>query len=301
VVVRVDKGMSLDAVEKVLVSKGIVANGTVFKWYVKFSGAPTVEAGEYTFAKRDSMAAALKTLKDGARSTEKQITFTVPEGLTLKEIADKVGELPGLSADKFMEVAQSGTVRSKYEPAGSNNLEGLLMPETYFLSPKDNEATILQKMVDVFDQTADQLDLANGAAKLKLTPYQVVVAASIVEREALVPEDRAMIARVIYNRLDQGMKLQMDSTIQYALGERKQHILYADLEVDSPYNTYKIDGLPPGPIASPGKASLEAALAPTPGPWLYFVVSDANGKQAFATNDADFNKLVAEAEKKGLL
>jgi UPF0755 protein len=301
VTVRVDKGMSLGDVEKLLASKGVVVNGTVFKWYVKFNGAPSVEAGDYTFHKRDSMAAALKTLKDGARSTEKPITFTVPEGLTLKEIADKVGELPGRSAEKFLEVAKSGTVRSRYEPAGSNNLEGLLLPETYFLSPGDDETAILRKMVDLFDQTADRVNLVNAAAKLKVTPYQVVIVASMVEREAKVPEDRGPIAQVIYNRLNAGMRLQIDATVEYALGEHKTSLLYSDLDVDSPYNTYKVDGLPPGPIASPGQASLEAAAQPTTGPWLYYVLSDSNGKHAFATTLDEFNRLVAEAKQKGII
>jgi UPF0755 protein len=198
-------------------------------------------------------------------------------------------------------VAQSGTVRSRYEPAGSNNLEGLLLPETYFLSPGDDETAILRKMVDLFDQTADRVNLVNAAAKLKVTPYQVVIVASMVEREAKVPEDRGPIAQVIYNRLNAGMRLQIDATVEYALGEHKTSLLYSDLDVDSPYNTYKVDGLPPGPIASPGQASLEAAAQPTTGPWLYYVLSDSNGKHAFATTLDEFNRLVAEAKQKGII
>ena len=299
--VRVEKGMSVADIGKMLEREGVISSATIFRYYARLNGgANSVQAGEYTFHKRESMGKVISILEHGAKG-EEQVSLTIPEGLTLDEIADKVGELPGRSADRFRELAKGGTIRSQYEPSGVDSLEGLLLPETYEFNKSDDEATILRRMVQTFDQTATELGIASAAEKLKITPYQAVIVASLVEREARVPEDRGPIARVIYNRLDKGMRLQIDATVLYALGEHKDTVLYTDLDVDSPYNTYRVDGLPPGPIASPGKASLQAALQPTPGPWLFYVLSEANGKHAFASNLAEFNRLVAQAHAKGLL
>jgi UPF0755 protein len=141
---------------------------------------------------------------------------------------------------------------------------------------------------------------ASAAAPTGLGPYQLIVAASLVESEAKVKEDRPLIASVISNRLQKGMKLEIDATVLYAIGH-KDKVLYSDLEVDSPYNTYKIDGLPPTPISAAGKASLEAMLHPTATTYLYYVLSDKNGKHAFATTPAEFEALKAEARRKGLI
>jgi UPF0755 protein len=126
------------------------------------------------------------------------------------------------------------------------------------------------------------------------------VAASLVESEAKVHEDRTLIASVISNRLEKGMKLQIDATVLYAIGH-KDRVLYKDLEVDSPYNTYKIDGLPPTPISASGRASLEAMLRPAKTTYIYYVLSDKNGKHAFATTASEFEALKAEARRKGLI
>ena len=298
--VQVAKGMSVADIGKLLEQKGVISSATIFHYYARLTGgASSVQAGEYTFHKNESMGKAISILEKGA-AVEEQVKLTIPEGLTLDEIAEKVGELPGRSAGRFRELATSGTIRSQYEPDDVNSLEGLLLPETYEFNKTDDEAAILRRMVETFDQTATDLGIASAAEKLKITPYQAVIVASMVEREAKVPEDRGPIARVIYNRLDQGMRLQIDATVLYALGEHKDVVLDKDLEVDSPYNTYKVDGLPPGPIASPGKASLQAALQPTPGPWLYYVLSEPNGKHAFATTLDEFNRLVADARARGV-
>lgn len=298
--VRVEKGMSIGDIGSLLERNGVISSSTVFKFYVKLKGSTSVEAGDYTLHKHESMGTVLKILGGGAKSTEKQVTLTIPEGLTLKEIAAKVGELPGRSADRFMQLATNGEIRSQYEPANVTSLEGLILPETYFFYPNDDEATILKRMVEAFDQTANELNITAAGAKYKITPYQLVIVASMIEREAKVPEDRPDIAQVIYNRLAKGMRLQIDATVLYALGKHQDVVLFSDRDVDSPYNTYKVDGLPPGPIASPGRASLQAAVAPTQGTYLYYVLVDENGKHGFASTDAQFNQLLAEARRKGL-
>jgi UPF0755 protein len=297
--VRIEKGMSIADIGSLLEEKGVISSAKIFRYYTKLNGSDEVQAGDYTFHRRESMGSVIETLKGGATS-EAPIVLTIPEGLTIKAIADKVGELPGRSSDRFLEVAKSGAVRSQYEPPGSTNLEGLLLPETYYFNKNDDETAILRRMVETFDRTATSVGITSAAARLKITPYEAVIVASMVEREAKVPEDRGPIARVIYNRLDNNMRLQIDATVLYALGEQKDTVLLSDLEVNSPYNTYKIDGLPPGPIASPGKSALGAALQPTPGQWLFYVLSEANGKHAFATTLDEFNRLVADARRRGI-
>jgi UPF0755 protein len=156
-------------------------------------------------------------------------------------------------------------------------------------------------MVGAFDNTATQAGVQDAAAHAGVAPYDAIVVASLIEKEAKVDEDRPMIARVIYNRLTKNMKLGVDATVDYALGVHKAQLTNADLAIDSPYNTRKFPGLPPTPIAAPGRKALDAALNPTPGPWLFYVLADANGRHAFATTDAEFEQLRRQAQQKGLL
>ncbi len=298
--VRIEKGMSMADIADLLEREDVISSATIFRYYARLNGgASSVQAGEYTFRKNESMGKVIQILGRGARG-EEQISLTVPEGLTMDQIADKVGALPGKSRERFLDAARSGAVRSQYQAANAPSLEGLILPETYSFNKSDDEIGMLRRMVQNFDQTATSLGIAGAADRLKITPYEAVIVASLVEREARVPEDRGQIARVIYNRLNEGMPLQIDATVLYALGEHKDTVLFEDLEIDSPYNTYKVPGLPPGPIASPGKASLQAALQPPPGPWLFYVLYEANGKHAFATTLDEFNRLVADARRRGV-
>jgi UPF0755 protein len=299
VAVTVSPGMSTADIGELLEREGVIPSATVFKYYSRLTGAGGIQAGNYTVRKGESLSKVFDVLQGGARSEEGQ-PITVPEGLRLEQIADVVGRLPGRSSEKFLELARSGAVRSQYQPAGSNDLEGLLLPETYFVGHDEDEGRILRRMVDAFDKAATELDIAAGASRHGISPYQLVTVASMVEREARVPEDRGPIAQVIYNRLARDMPLEIDATVLYALGEHKETVLFKDLEVDSPYNTYKYPGVPPGPIASPGRRALEAAITPTPGPFLYYVVIEENGKHAFAETLAEHNRNIEAARKKGL-
>lgn len=299
--VTVEKGMSTVQIGELLAREGVIANATVFKYYVKLTGSPSIEAGDYTLEKKSDLAHVMKVLKAGAAKAEDD-RVTIPEGLTLPKIAALVGEqLPGRSAQKFLDVAKSGVVRSQYQPPGSTNIEGFILPETYFVAKADDETAVLKKMVDAFDQMAAKLDLTGAAARLHVTPYQVIVVASIVEREALVDEDRGKVARVIYNRIDQKMQLQMDSTVLYAIGkEGKSNVTLDDRKINSPYNTFIAPGLPPGPISQPGRKSLEGAVAPPAGDWVYFVTTDVSGRSSFTASYSQFLKDVAVCEAKGL-
>ena len=306
VAVDVLPGTSVAGAATRLEDEGVITSARIFRLYLKATGgADSVQAGEYELRKNLSMGDVRAALRRGPSIKFQRLT--IPEALTLEKIADRVGELPGRSRDKFLAVARSGEVRSKYQPPGNTNLEGLLFPDTYLLTDKEDETAIVRRLVGRFDQVADEVGIATagsgqeGQAKPpSLSAYQLIVAASLVESEAKVHEDRTLIASVISNRLEKGMKLQIDATVLYAIGH-KDRVLYKDLEVDSPYNTYRIDGLPPTPISASGKASLEAMLRPADTTYIYYVLADKNGKHAFATTASEFEALKAEARRKGLI
>lgn len=291
--VTVPEGASTSKIGALLDANHVIRSSQFFRIYVKLRGLGPFQAGEYTFRRNQSISSAASVLKKGPSS--KFLRLTIPEGFTLKEIADRVGQLPGRSAATFLQVAQSGAVHSRFQPAGSTNLEGLLFPDTYFIDPKDTEETILRRMVETFDNNA-------GAAGVQT--YDQIIIASLVESEGKVDADRPKIAQVIYNRLQKGMPLQIDATIIYARGgvhRENGQVLNKDLQVDSPYNTYKNKGLPPTPIASAGRASLSAALAPTPGPWLFYVKFQADGTHAFAVTGDEQNRNIADARRRGVI
>lgn len=297
--VTVDQGMSTAGIAAMLEREGVIANATVFKYYARLTGVGAIEAGDYSMQLNSDLSDVVEVLEGGAARADDE-RVTVPEGLTLPQVAAVIGEMPGRSAEKFLEVANSGTIRSQYQPEDVDSLEGLILPETYFVDQGSDEAAILQRMVDSFDGVAGDLDLSGAAARFGITPYQAVIVASLVEREARVDEDRGKVARVIYNRLEAGMQLQIDATVLYALGREQESVSFKDREVDSPYNTYRIPALPPGPIASPGRKSLEATVAPTPGNWIYYVLTDPSGRHSFTADDREFQNLVNECIAKGL-
>jgi UPF0755 protein len=168
-----------------------------------------------------------------------------------------------------------------------HSLEGLLGTGVYQVLPGESDATLLQQMVDRFDTTAEAVGLQSGAAALGMTPYQVVTVASIVQKEGVYSQNLAKVARVVDNRLARGMALQMDSSVLYSEHRDGGPVTSADLALDSPYNTYLHKGLTPTPICFPSQASLEAALHPATGSWLYFVVVQRDGTEAFADTFAE--------------
>jgi UPF0755 protein len=248
---------------------------------------------------------AISRLEEGPPQTKPDVKLFIPPGLRVDQIAERVGELPGLDAQKFLDVVNSGEIKSKYQPAGVTSLEGLLFPDTYLVGADWDEKQVAQLLVNQFDTIADKVGLAN-ATQQGLTPYQVVVIASLIQTETKITEEGPSVAAVIHNRLQQNMALQIDYTLCYA---RKQITGTgcppppndSDKTLDSPYNTYEHTGLPPTPIASVTEASLAAALSPANVPYLYYVVADADGHHAFATTLAEHEANVEAAREKGLL
>lgn len=297
--VAIDPGSSLSSIASQLEDEDVLTSARIFRLYLKATGGEeSFQAGEYALRRNSSMGDVADTLAGGPEVV--YVKLTVPEGLTLTEIAERVGKLPGLSAEKFTEQAKAGSTRSRYQPAEVSTLEGLLFPDTYLFTDRDDEADIIRRLVGRFDEVAGDVGLGSRPAPVGLSPYQVAVAASLVETEAKVPEDRPLIASVIENRLERDMKLQIDATVLYALGKHKSRVLFRDLEVDSPYNTYKVDGLPPTPIGASGRASLEAMLDPADTEYIYYVLTDESGKHAFAETSAEFERFKADSRRRGV-
>ena len=225
--------------------------------------------------------------------------FTVPEGFTVQQILDRIVATKRFSKASLSKALVAPNLEVPFRPKGVKSLEGLLFPQTYRVDKDATPTVVVQQMLDQLDSVMHQFDLS--ATPRHLNPYQILTIASMVEREAKVPEDRPKIARVIYNRLATGRPLQIDATVQYALGTAKPRLSTKDLQVASPYNTYLHVGLPPTPIASPGQDSIKAAMEPANGPWLFYVLIDADGHHAFTASATEFARLKDEAKRKGLL
>ncbi len=293
----VPPGGSLYQMAPAMAREGVVANAALFRLWLRLMPPGPIQPGLYVLHRNESFAAAVAGFEGGPRV----IRVTIPPGFTLDQIAAAVAaKMPGHSASQFLAVAKGGSIRSPYEPAGTSSLEGLLYPATYAFSPNATDAQIISAMVSRFNAEASSLQLAARARSMGFSPYQMVVVASMVEREAKLAADRPRVARVIYNRLADNMALQIDATEAYALGNPAGGITRAELQSPSPYNTYLNKGLPPTPIASPSRASLVAAMFPSPGPWLYYVVVSASGREAFSSTYAGQQANVALARQRGL-
>ena len=297
VVVRVKEGWGASEIGKVLADKGVIDSALVFQVWSTVTRAGPFQAGSYQMHKGIGIRAAVGRLEDGPLA-EPDVKLLLPPGKTLAQIAAIVGKLPGRSAEKFTKAVESGVVRSKFQPADVQSLEGFLFPDTYFVGPDEDEEAILGKLVARFDEIGDKVGLATAT---RVTPYQTIVVASLIQTEAKLAEDAPLIAAVIYNRLRDGMQLQIDSTLCFAKGGCPPAPTDADKQINSPYNTYLIAGLPPTPISSVTEVSLAAAMAPANVPYKFYVLADANGKHAFATTLEEHERNVAAARAAGLL
>lgn len=294
--VTVPLGASTSRIAATLAQDHVISDSFWFRVYLKLHGGGSFDAGVYALRAHDSYPHLVKAL----HGSELSRRLVVPEGFTLSQIASRVGALPGHTAAHFLAVAQSGQVRSPLEPAGSNNLEGLLFPDTYTVALGESDATLLDQMIGRFMDAAAQTGLSQAPSSVGLSPYQTVVVASLIEREAKLAGDRGLVAEVVYNRLAKGMKLQIDASVLFALGPGRTTLTSSDLTTASPYNTYRVTGLPPGPIANPGQAALSAALHPPTGTYLYYVVVAPDGQEAFSSTLAGQEANIALARRRGL-
>ena len=297
VVITVHQGESTDSIVSALSQQHVIGSSLAFRISDFFHGAPSVLPGSYALHENQTFAEVRALLAAGPNI----YPVDVRPGFTLSEVAAQVDSLPGHAQGGFTAAASSGAVHSTFSPPGSNNLEGMLGTGSYLILPGETDVTIVRAMVQRFDQDAQAAGLSTAsAASLGLTPYQVIIAASVVEKEGYIPVNMPDVARVIYNRLAQDMPLQMDSTVLYALGQDGGPVTSQDLKIQSPYNTYLNKGLPPTPICMPSKDAMDAALHPPPGAWLYFVLVDKNGTMAFSDTYAQQQANEQLAKSRGL-
>jgi len=283
-------GMSVSEIGKELYERGIIDSEMKFWWTAKLNGFENkVKSG--TFAMQTGMTPrdALEILVYGNTVT---IRFTIPEGFSVRDIAQRLDDEGLVKADAFISLAK--TYRPYPYVEEHENVryaaEGFLFPDTYEINGEFDAARIMQMMAENFDRRLTK-EMRDRAREMDLSIYELVTLASLVEKEAYHEEDRPIIAQIFLKRLRLGMPLQADPTVQYLLDAPKEDLLYRDTEIESPYNTYQNVGLPPGPIASPGTASLMAVLHPADTNYLYFV-ADRNGNNYYATNYADHLALV---------
>ena len=283
-------GMSVSEIGKELYERGIIDSEMKFWWTAKLNGFENkVKSG--TFAMQTGMTPrdALEILVYGNTVT---IRFTIPEGFSVRDIAQRLDDEGLVKADAFISLAKTYRPYPYVEEHENVRyaVEGFLFPDTYEINGEFDAARIMQMMAENFDRRLTK-EMRDRAREMDLSIYELVTLASLVEKEAYHEEDRPIIAQIFLKRLRLGMPLQADPTVQYLLDAPKEDLLYRDTEIESPYNTYQNVGLPPGPIASPGTASLMAVLHPADTNYLYFV-ADRNGNNYYATNYADHLALV---------
>jgi len=283
-------GTGPNAIGRLLVEAGVVRDMATWRLAVWRSGeATSLKAGEYRFA--DAMTPGDVVHKIG-RGDVYLRSITIREGLTIRQMA-RVFEDAGFGpASAFLAAARDGVLVSGFDPA-ARNLEGYLFPDTYLMPRRSSAADLVRRMVSQFGSVMTD-DLRRAAAARGLSVREAVTLASLVEKETAKADERPIVAAVYHNRLKKRMGLQCDPTVIYALelrGGFNGNLTRADLKTDSPYNTYRYAGLPPGPIAAPGQASLEAAVRPAAVDYLFFV-SRNDGTHAFASTLGDHNRNV---------
>ncbi|TMR98601.1 endolytic transglycosylase MltG [Nonomuraea basaltis] len=300
VVIEIKDGQSAAEVAEELERQGVVASARAFTNAIGNAGkSDQLQPGSYKLRKQLPATTAVSMLLTPDNRLLAKVRLK--EGLRLSDTLTTLAKETGKPVKEFTAAAKDAGDLD-LPPYAKGRLEGYAFPATYEFQPKTTPTQMLAAMVDRFKQTADKVDLEGGAKALGHTPHEIIIIASIVQAEAGRAEDMPKIARVIYNRLgrEPQMKLEMDSTVMYALGKYGTAATIPETKIKSRYNTYAHPGLPPGPIANPGDHAIEAALNPEKGDWLYFVATDPKSNiTKFATTEAERQALLAEYESNG--
>ena len=305
--VVIPEGATGSTVAQLLTDQGLIEHSALFRLAIRLDGtgtkpiesfrgilqgrraeARTIQQGTYTLYQGDSPLQLLHAIYQGPRRPKMPDAFkvTVPEGLTIHQMAELFD-----NAEAFIRAAHDPDLIARLA-LNVASLEGFLMPNTYFFDKKPTEREVVERMLQQFLDDWNRLRLELPEAR-DADVLEVVTLASLIEEEARADEERPLVASVLHNRIEKKMALDMDSTLQYALGKYGQRMLDADKAIDSPYNTYKYPGLPPGPISSPGLRCIRAALTPAKSDYLFFV-SNADGKtHTFSETIAEHNAAVA--------
>lgn len=294
--VIIPEGSGAKAISELLLDNRVIGDATEFVNQVTANGQESaLKPGTYTFTGPLALDDVIDTLVAGPSAE----SFTVPEGFTVSQTADRVAEAyPGtITAEDFLACVNDASAYAADYPfvadAYNNTLEGFLFPKTYPLIDGATADSVVRQMLDQYKSEIAGIDFSAAEAR-GLTEYQVLIVASLIEREASLDDERPLVSSVIYNRLSSDMLLQIDATIAYAAGTTE--ITQEDLDTDGPFNTYLNKGLPPGPICSPGLASLEAAAAPADTSYLYYVVTgEGDGSHNFSETYEEHQNNVAQS------
>ncbi|ACB85348.1 endolytic transglycosylase MltG [Natranaerobius thermophilus] len=274
--IEIPRGSNLRQVADILEDNGIIRDATLFRYYARFSGYDAqLQAGEYLFEDEIAPEEVLIKLAQGD-VIDRSIRFTIPEGLRADQVAQRL-ESQGLGdKDKFLELFSEPEewdywfLEGLAEEHVKFPLEGFLYPDTYQVQEDISEEEVVKRMLDQFNEVFDE-SYQEKKEHQGFNIHELITIASIVEREAVIDDERGKVAGVFLNRLENNMRLEACATVEYVLQENKPVLSDADTQIETPYNTYQNSGLPPGPIASPGRASIEAALDPKEHDYLFFV------------------------------
>jgi UPF0755 protein len=289
--VEIAEGSSTGDIAEKLAMRGVIPSSTMFTIRARLDGIDSkFRPGGYNLSTGMEYDAVVERLLAGppVRYTD----VTIPEGFTVEQIAARFEEKAGIPAADIVALGLGGAEQFAPEHpylAGVYNgsLEGYLFPKTYRVLDGSSAAEVIEMMLDQFDAEIGAVDMTVPTSK-GLTLHQIVTIASMIEREARVAEERPLVSSVVYNRLAIGMYLETDATIEYVIKKNRPRLLNSDLRIDSPYNTYTNLGLPPGPIASPGLASLQAAAAPAETKFIYYVLTSKDGSHTFCETLEEF-------------
>jgi UPF0755 protein len=303
--VTIPIGSSSRKIAAILEENNVIKDDKVFRYYVKFKNESGFMAGDYKLNQAMTFKEIIESLKSGKILQEAVFSLTIPEGKQLEQITAIIAEKTGYTQEELMTklndrayieelIAEYPVVLTEevFQEGIRYPLEGYLFPATYaFYEEKPSVEKIVYTMLDKTEEVL--LTYQEAMAEKEMTAHQLLTFSSLIEEEATEKTDREKISSVFYNRLDANMKLQTDPTVLYALGEHKDRVLYEHLEIESPYNTYVIDGIPIGPIANAGEMSIKAALSPEETDFLYFLATK-EGDVLFSKSLAEHNQKVAE-------
>ena len=298
VLVQVKPGDTATDIGTELAEKDVVKSGAAFaEAAAADERSRSVQPGFYRLRQQMSGTAAVTLLLDPASRARSRVTL--PEGVTLADALQRIADGADLPVED-LQAALDDPEAIGLPDYADGQAEGFLFPATYDVEPGTSAVDVLKMMTSRFQQAAQAVDLEERAEALGRTPYEVVITASLIEKETAFAGDRSKVARVVYNRLADDMPLQFDSTVNYIREEKKARLSIDDLKQESAYNTYQNKGLPPTPIDSPGQEALEAALEPAEGDWIYFVTTSEDGSSLFTADYDEFLRAKDKAKAEGV-
>jgi UPF0755 protein len=302
--ISIESGASASDISSQLASEGVISSQLAFELYLRNENlTDKLRAGDYEIPNNLEFSEITTILLKGPPL--KTYTITIPEGLWISETLLSISSQTGFDYDLLKNSLLSGQVKSKNlylnDPSELYNWEGLLYPNTYQIDVESNGEEILQIMVDELESVTERLMNEYDLPSWLSSYNELFTVASLVEAESKLQEDRPLVSSVVKNRLNDNMLIQIDATVLYALQKRKSQVLLVDLQIDSPYNTYKYLGLPPTPISGFGERSLKAVLETPENDYLYYLLTDKNGKMSFTNDYTDFINMKNKAKEEGVI